>query len=301
MRSDIRSAEVRLGGQPFHVRLAGQEGRPLLLFLHGFPEFSGAWDEILPQLSSQYLCVAPDQRGYGKSWRPEGVENYRVSALVGDAAGLIAHFAPQGRAAAVIGHDWGASVAYALAIRLPELVDRLVILNGVHPAMFQLALARGGAQTEASQYITWLRREGSENVLAQDGYGKLLSLFGAGMNLDWLTPERRADYVEAWGGVAGLRAMVNWYRATPLLVPPPGQALADSALPRMDPAALQVIMPHLLLWGLRDTAFAEEARAGLSEYCDDLRVVDFPDADHWIVHQKPDEVVKEIQEFMCRS
>lgn len=255
----------------------------------------------MPDFASRYFCVAPDQRGYGRSWRPEGVGNYRVSALVGDAAGLIARFAPQGRAAAVIGHDWGASVAYALAIRLPELVDRLVILNGVHPAMFQRALARGGAQTEASQYITWLRREGSENLLAADDYAKLFTLFGAGMSLDWLTPERRAAYTEAWGGVAGLRAMVNWYRATPLLVPPVGAELPDEALPHMDPAALRVIMPHLLLWGQRDTAFADEARAGLSEFCDDLRVVDFPDADHWIVHQKPREVAQRIQDFLNLS
>lgn len=272
-----------------------------MLFLHGFPEYSGAWDEILPAFASRYFCVAPDQRGYGRSWRPEGVEHYRVSALVGDAAGLIARFAPQGRAAAVIGHDWGASIAYALAIRLSELVDRLVVLNGVHPAMFQRALARGAEQTAASQYITWLRREGSENLLAADDYAKLLKLFGTGMNLDWLTPERRAAYVEAWGGVDGLRAMVNWYRASPLLVPPAGERLPDDALPRMDPAALRVIMPHLLLWGQRDTAFADEARAGLAEYCDDLRVIDFPDADHWIVHQDPTGVVSAIQEFINNS
>lgn len=298
---EIRSAEVRLGGQTFHVRLAGEEGRPMLLFLHGFPEYSGAWEEILPPLSRRYLCVAPDQRGYGRSWRPEGVENYRVSALVGDAAGLIGRFAPEGRAAAVIGHDWGASVAYALAIRLPEIVDRLVILNGVHPALFQAALARGGAQAEASQYFHTLRREGSENYLSANGYEKLQNLFGAGMDMSWLTPERRADYVEAWGGPEGLRAMIDWYRATPIVVPEPGQALPPEALPKMDPAALRVHMPHLLLWGPGDRAFAPEAREGLDAYCDDLRVVEIEGCDHWIAHQAPERVCAEIEAFLAES
>lgn len=298
MPSRIRSANVRLDGHPFHVRLAGQEGNPLLLFLHGFPEYSGAWDEILPKLSARYLCVAPDQRGYGRSWRPEGVEQYRVSNLISDAAGLIARFAPEGRAAAVIGHDWGASVAYALAIRLPELLDRLIILNGVHPAAFQRALARGGAQAEASQYIPWLRREGSETLLAAEGYSKLMTMFGSRMDLSWLTPKRRENYETAWGGAEGLRAMINWYRASRLIVPPPGEALGSEALPQMDPATLRVLVPHLLIWGTGDCALLPESREGLAAYCDDLRLVEVPDADHWIAHQKPDLVVAEIEKFL---
>ena len=231
----LKKVDFNLGGKPFHALAAGTPGRPLLLFLHGFPEYSGAWEEVLPLLADRWYCVAPDQRGYGRSWRPEGIENYRVSALVADAAAMIARFAPEGRAAAVIGHDWGASVAYALAIRLPELIDRLVILNGVHPAVFQQVLAEGGAQTAASQYITWLRAERSEEVLAADGYARLLSLFGGDMDLGWLTPKRRADYEKAWGGAAGLRAMIDWYRASRIVVPEPGADTGRRRDPQLRP------------------------------------------------------------------
>ncbi|MFC2967266.1 alpha/beta fold hydrolase [Acidimangrovimonas pyrenivorans] len=294
----LKPVEFSLGGKPFHALTAGEPGKPLLLFLHGFPEYSGAWEEILPQLADRYYCVAPDQRGYGKSWKPEGIESYKVSALVADAAAMIHHFAPEGRAAALIGHDWGASVAYALAIRLPELIDRLVILNSVHPAVFQQVLARGGAQTAASQYITWLRAEGSEQVLAAENFAKLFELFSAEMDLSWMTPERRAAYAEAWGGVEGLKAMIHWYRASRITVPAPGERLAEDPLAGIDPAELRITMPHLLIWGPEDTAFVPEVRDGLADYCDDLRVREIPGTDHWLAHQRPEAVVEAIRGFL---
>lgn len=286
---------VEIGGQGFHVLTTGDRGNPTLLFLHGFPEFSGAWRDVMARLSDKFFCVAPDQRGYGQSWRPAGVEHYEMPHLVADAAAIIAHFG--GRVRAVIAHDWGASVAYALAIRLPHLMDRLIVMNGVHPVPFQVQLAAGGDQSKASQYIEWLREPGSEDRLAANNFDKLMDMFSKNMDLSWMTPALRRDYETAWGDAAGLGAMINWYRATPLKVAAPDQPIPAEQLPQFDHSRLRVTMPHLLIWGMGDTALRPETRDGLVAFCDDLTMVEVSGADHWIAHQKPDEVAHEIRAF----
>ncbi len=269
-----------------------------MLFLHGFPEYSGAWDEVLPRLADDWFCVAPDQRGYGSSWRPAGPEHYAMRALVSDAAGLIDRLG--GTASAVVGHDWGASVAYALAMRHPGKVQRLVCINGVHPLPFQKALAEGGRQTDASQYITWLRRPGSETALAADGFERLMRLFGEGMDLGWMTPQRQDAYRTAWRDAAGLGAMIDWYRASPLVVPRPGESVGPAGLPDWDPARMRIAMPHLLIWGLGDTAFVPELRHEVAAFCDGgFELEDVPGADHWVHHQAPGLVAGRIRRFMA--
>lgn len=202
---------------------------------------------------------------------------------------------PGGQVAAVVGHDWGASVAYGLAMRAPERMARLIIVNGVHPIPFQRELARGGAQTEASQYITWLRNPAADEVLAADDYARLLQAFSANMDMSWLAGDVLAQYKQAWSGPGTLRGMINWYRASPLVVPKPGEMAPD--LPDLPVDAMRIRPKHLLIWGEGDTALLPESRAGLDDLCDDLTVRTFPDADHWIIHQKPDEVAALIADF----
>jgi len=171
----------QINGNPFFIRHWGDEDAPKLLMLHGFPEYSGAWNDLAPLLAKRFHCIAPDQRGYGQSWRPAEVEQYKTSKLVSDMAALIGD-----DPVILLGHDWGASVAYALTIGRPDLVSKLIIMNGVHPAPFQRELAKGGAQTDASQYIHFLRREGSEDILAADDFDKLMGLFSAHMDMSGL-------------------------------------------------------------------------------------------------------------------
>lgn len=294
----MRAVAFEIEGRPYHALAAGEEGRPLLLLLHGFPEYSGAWAEVMPLLSRDFFCVAPDQRGYGRSWRPEGVEHYAMRHLVADAEAMIERFGA-GRAAAVVGHDWGASIAYALALRAPRRLARLIVLNGVHPLAFQEALAAGGAQAQASQYIHWLRAEGSERALAEHGFARLMTIFGAGMDVSWLTPERSLAYVRAWGDEAGLRAMIDWYRASSIVVPQPGEPLPAAALPAWDPARFRVTMPHLVIWGMGDTALLPELRLGAAPYCDAFEIEEVHGADHWIIHQAPDLVAERIARFLA--
>ncbi len=296
----MKSVDFEIAGRPFHALTAGDPARPLLLFLHGFPEYSGAWGDMLTRFAGDWYCVAPDQRGYGGSWRPPEVEHYAIAELAGDALAMIDRFGG-GRAAAVIGHDWGASVAYVLAMRAADKVDRLVVLNGVHPVPFQTALAKGGAQSRASQYILKLRAEGSEDRLAADGFALMLKLFSADMDLSWMIPEKRVQYEAAWRDAAGVCAMVNWYRASPIAVAAPGEPISNDDLPQWKPEYLRIAMPHLLIWGLNDTALLPECRDGLEDFCDHLEVEEVAGADHWIVHQRPDEVAARIRAFLAAT
>ncbi len=284
-----------IDGHPFHALTWGDPARPLLLLLHGFPEFSGAWEEVAPRLADGWFCVAPDQRGYARSWRPEGVERYAMRGLVADAEAMTLRFGG-GRAAGIVAHDWGASVAYALAIRAPERLARLVVVNGIHPIAFQEALAEGGAQAEASRYIPWLRREGSEAALVADGYRRLWSMFG---DLSArMTPERRRAYEAAWGGAEGLRSMVDWYRASPIQVPEPGHPIPPDALPSWDRERFRIRVPHLVIWGMQDAAFAPGMRLGARPYADAFELEEVEGADHWVIHQEPERVAARIGRFL---
>jgi pimeloyl-ACP methyl ester carboxylesterase len=289
--SEPRTETVLLNRQPFFVRHWGDESLPKLLLLHGFPEYGGAWGDLAPLLASRFHCIAPDQRGFGQSWAPQDVSDYAASKLVGDMAALIGE-AP----IYVLGHDWGAAVAYGLAMFQPELVKRLIIMNGVHPVPFQRALAAGGPQTAASQYIHYLRAEGSEEKLAEDGFAKLMTLFSANMDHGWSDADTVAAYRQEWSRPGRMRGMVNWYRASPLAVGTPGEVVVD--LPELPVEKLQVRCPHLLIWGADDTALLPEATEGLEDFAADLTRVEIAGADHWLHHQKPQEVAQAILDWL---
>lgn len=272
---------------PVFAQTWGDPALPRLLMLHGFPEYSGAWTELAEHLQTHFFCIAPDQRGYGRTGGPDDVADYATGALVKDMAAVIGD-----GPVTVLGHDWGAAVAYGLAMWEPERVDRLIILNGVHPVPFQRALAAGGAQSDASQYILRLRAEGSEEALAANDFDKLLKLFSAKMDLSWITEDHLKRYKTAWAG--RLKTMIHWYRASPLAVAAPGSPIDMPDLP-LD--RLIVRQPHLLLWGSGDTALLPEATEGLEAFAPNLtrRIID--GADHWIAHQKPQEVAEHILDW----
>ncbi len=281
-RTEIRT----LNGQPFFVRHWGDDSLPKLLMLHGFPEYGGAWAQLAPLLSKRFHCIAPDQRGFGQSWAPAEVSQYATSKLVADMAALIGD-AP----VHVLGHDWGAAVAYGLAMFRPELVEKLIIMNGVHPVPFQRALAKGGAQAEASQYIHYLRSAGAEERLAEDNFAKLSSLFSANMDHAWADAATAAAYRTEWGRPGRMRGMLNWYRASPLVVPKVGEV---AQMPDLPLDRLIVRCPHLLIWGANDTALLPEATEGLENFASDLTRVDIAGADHWLHHQQPEAVAEAI-------
>jgi pimeloyl-ACP methyl ester carboxylesterase len=293
----MRTDTLHVNGVDLFVRAVGNPAAPLVLFLHGFPEYSGAWDEVLPAFAGQFHAVAPDQRGYARSSKPEGVEAYRIKHLVRDVLALGDRLSP-GRPFALVGHDWGGSVAYATAIAAPARISRLAVINGVHPGPFQRALIEDDAQRRASSYIPYLRDPRAEERLSANTYEKLLAMLSRFGPQPWLTPEKRAAYLEAWSAPGALTGMLNWYRASPLLVPAPGEAVDPAKVVKLDPAQLRIRMPHLVIWGMDDRALPPSARAGLADYCDDLTVREIAGTDHWVVHQRTGEVIGHLSGFL---
>jgi pimeloyl-ACP methyl ester carboxylesterase len=293
----MRHETLLANGIELHLRALGEPGAPLLLFLHGFPEYSGAWDEVLPAFAGAFHAVAPDQRGYARSSKPEGIAAYRIKHLVRDVLALGDALSPD-RPFTLVAHDWGASVGYAAAIAAPRRIARLVVINGVHPGPFQRALVEDEAQRRASAYIHYLRDPKAEERLSANNFEKLFGMLSRFGPQPWLTPEKRARYLEAWAQPGALTGMLNWYRATPLVVPKPGETVDPATLPKLDPGQLRVRMPHLVIWGMDDQALLPVTRATLADYCDDLTVREIPGADHWVVHQKTAEVIGHIREFL---
>lgn len=293
----MKTEFINVNGQEIFVRLWGDESKPKLVLLHGFPEYGGAWAELASHLSDKYYCIAPDQRGFGQSSKPLSVESYRMSQLAQDIVGLMKHYSAD-EPVYLLGHDWGAAVAYFVAAMAPDLISKLIILNGVHPIPFQNELAKGGAQTLASQYIIWLKREGSDEELAKNGFEKLINLLCQNMDSDWFNDQKKQDYTTEWARENCLKTMVNWYRASPIKVPKMSVALETQVTIPIDPTQMRVSMPHLVVWGQNDTALLPSCRDGIYELADDVRVVELEGLDHWLHHQNPEQVAIEIDGFL---
>jgi pimeloyl-ACP methyl ester carboxylesterase len=285
-------------GITLSCRAAGRVGLPVLLFLHGFPEAAFVWDELMLHFSDRYRCIAPNLRGYERSSSPVEVEAYRVTHLVADMAALIDQQAG-GRVKAVIAHDWGGAVAWNLASQRPENAQRLVIVNSPHPALFLRELQRNPQQQSASSYMNFLCRPDAEALLAENDFARLWPFFtsmGAADSIHpgggWLTEELRQRYRAVWN--AGLRGGCNYYRAAPLRPPTAGD---DSVLRLQLPADFGTVrLPTLVVWGEGDVALPVSLVDGLEDYVPDLRLVRVPGATHWIVHERPQWLAREIEQ-----
>jgi len=286
----IRHERVDGSGVKLHCAVAGDASRPLMLFLHGFPEFWAAWRRPMEHFAARgWLCVAPDLRGYNLSDKPEDVEAYKAKHLMADVLALGAHYAG-GRKFVLVAHDWGGAVAWAVAIGRPEALERLVMINSPHPYAFWRELSNSAAQQKASEYMNVFRLPKAERVLSENGYRRLLAAF---MHL----PEAwRAELVEAWSRPGALTGGLNYYRASPLY-PPTADDLGAKKL-HFKPEDFVVRVPTLVLWGDRDTALLTSLLDDLERCVPDLKLVRVPDASHWIVHEKPERVCREIEAFV---
>jgi pimeloyl-ACP methyl ester carboxylesterase len=288
-------------GQPapwLDCRIAGpidQPDAPLLVFLHGFPEAAFAWDELLAHFGEHYRCVAPNLRGYIGSYSPADLKAYRAQHIGADVLGLIQALGSP--AAALIAHDWGGAIAWGLAAMAPQMMQRLVILNAPHPALFMQALRDDPAQQAASDYMNLLRQPGIESVLQADGFARMWDFFERFGGATWLTPALRERYREAWS--AGLTGPLNYYRASPLHPPTaPTDAVMHLTLPD---AMLHVGIPTTVIWGEADTALPPSLLDGLEAYVPHLHVTRLPQATHWLVHEEPAAVIHALQAALNRT
>lgn len=277
-------------------RAAGERGRPVLIFLHGFPEAAFIWDELLEHFAQPahggYRCVAPNLRGYENSSQPADVSAYRPKHLVQDIVALAQiEGAPL---ACLVAHDWGGAVAWNFANQHAALTRRLAIINSPHPGTFLRALQASPAQQQASQYMNFLARPDAEELLREDGYRRLWKFFTSWGGAPWLTEDLKARYREVWD--RSLTGGLNYYRASPLRpARPEDPAAASIALPR---EMLTVDIPTLVLWAMEDAALLPELVDGLEEYVPRLTLEKVPGASHWIIHEQPRFVAQRLEAFL---
>ena len=302
--SEIEHQTVPVNGIRLHCARRG--AGPLVLFLHGFPEYWEAWKDQLEWFGARgRLAAAPDLRGYNLSDKPADVAAYRMRHLVEDVRQLAAALTRE--RFVLVGHDWGGGVAWAFANAHPEALSHLVIVNSPHPYTFWRELTTSPAQQAASAYMLLLRDAKAERVLSEDGYRRLWSLaFGGGWDAgggDAGVTRRRADldrarYLEAWSKPGALTGALAWYRASPLY--PPSQQDPGAGRLTLRPEDFTIRVRTLVLWGERDAALLPGCLDGIEACVPDVLVKRVQDASHWIVHEQPDLVNAEIERFIAR-
>ncbi len=281
-------------GITLSCRATGERGRPVLLFLHGFPEAAFVWDATLEHFARPenggFRCVAPNLRGFEQSSQPLEVAAYRPKHLVQDIAALAQiEGAPL---ECLVAHDWGGAVAWNLANQLPQLTKRLAIINSPHPGTFWRELRTNPRQQAASAYMNFLIRPDAEALLRADDYRRLFGFFG---DAAWLTDDVRQQYRAVWD--ASLTGGCNYYRASPLRPPrPEDPGAAGLTLPR---EMLTVDIPTFVLWALEDVALSPELVEGLDAYVPRLTLEKVPGATHWIVHERPRFVAERLAAFLA--
>jgi epoxide hydrolase 4 len=290
----IRHEYVVVNGVRLHCAMSGDANKPLILFLHGFPEFWYAWKNQLEAFGGEFFAVAPDLRGFNLSDKPPDVESYRAKHLIADIGALAQHFGKE--KFILVAHDWGGAVAWTFAAAFPQRLSRLVIVNSPHPAIFQRDLTHNAAQQQASAYMNFFRLPKAESVLSENDFARLFVMNAGWGGKPWMTDADKQAYTEAWSQPGALTGGLNYYRASPLH--PPMEGDAGAAAVKFDPAQVTIKVPTLVIWGMGDTALLPCNLDGLDAYVPDLRVVRVLEATHWVVHEQPEFVNQTIRDFL---
>ena len=324
-------------GVTLSCRSVGARGRPVLMFLHGFPEAAFAWDDLLAHFAQPehggYRCVAPNLRGYEHSSSPVDPAAYHAKLLAQDIAALTAaECGPQGQLAALVAHDWGGALAWNLASARAELMQRLVIINSPHPQTFWRELRQSAEQQAASAYMNFLIRPDAEALLAERDFARLWPFFdlmgasgadamqGAAHALageavrpggdiaptlpdgaGWMTDALRAQYRAVWSG-DGSRPGAGLtgglnYYRTSPLRPP-REGDAAAAGVQLPADAFTVRVPTLVLWAMQDKALLPSLLDGLDRWVPHMTLRRIERATHWVVHEQPARVAREVGEWL---
>lgn len=278
LRDQVTHGFAQNGDVKLHYVTLG-EG-PLVLMIHGFPDFWYSWRNQMPELAKEYKVVAYDQRGYNESDKPEGQEHYDMALLVADAAAVVK--AVGAEKATVAGHDWGGVVAWSLAANMPELVEKVVILNLPHPECLTRELATNPEQQKNAAYARAFQVPGAEKMLS--------SVFLAGIAVPNDAAARPA-YIEAFDK-SDFTAMLNYYRQN---YPKEPYGQDDRPWPKIKAPVLQ-------LHGLKDTALHANGLNNTWEYVENTwTVVTVPEAGHWVHHDKPEVVTATMLDWLRRN
>jgi pimeloyl-ACP methyl ester carboxylesterase len=276
----------RVNGVTLHCIEAGPEDGPLVVLLHGFPEFWWGWrHQIGPLSEAGFRVVAPDQRGYNLSDKPEGRRAYDLDALAADVIGLIDALGRE--TCCLVGHDWGGLVAWWTAARYPDRIARLVAVNAPHPDIAGPYLRSHPRQMLRSLYVGFFQIPRlPEAMLSARDYRALKDSLLRSSRRGTFSDADLEHYEGAWSQPGALTSMLNWYRALPLKT---GRSSGDA-----------LAMPVLVIWGMRD-GFLESGLAEASlTLCENGRVRWFEKATHWVHLEEADAVAAELIAF-CRG
>lgn len=285
MNTDIRFDFRQAGDVTLHVAEAGPGSGPVVILLHGCPEFWFGWrHQIVALASAGYRVVAPDQRGYNLSDKPKGIAAYDLDRLVADILALADVYTAQ--QFALVGHDWGAAVAWSLAEHHADRVRRLAILNAPHPALWRHAMDEDPEQRKRSRYVRVFGIPVLPELFIRAGR---YSALAAAISESTKPPDgdEVARYREAWSRPGALTAMINWYRAI----------LRRRTYEPPKPGTIRP--PTRIIWGVEDRygsfALAEQSRA----LCGDGELIAIAGATHWVQHEEPERVNALLAEFLA--
>ncbi len=281
----MKEAYATVNGIKLHYVEEGSG--PLVILLHGFPEFWYGWRNQIPVLSKQYRVVAPDMRGYNLSDKPKKVSDYKVDILASDIAELIKVLGEE--KAIVVGHDWGAAVAWAVAALHPERVKKLGILNVPHPAEMKKALMGSNwAQIKRSWYIfffqlPWLPEQVVGN---KDFFPRTFQRMCSNKNA--VSTADIEEYRKAFAQPGAITAPINYYRAT-------FRSLGSQ------PHMPKIKAPVLMLWGEQDTALGKELTYNTAAYCEQPPTIFYePNSGHFVQHDNPSWVNEKLLAFFAQ-
>ena len=279
----------------------GPRDAPVLIFLHGFPESHRTWRHQIAHLSGRFRCIAPDQRGYRGSSKPQGAENYTPDKLIGDVF-LLADALGVERFT-IIGHDWGGAIAWGVAItgQMSGRVTRAVIANAPHPVIFPRLLYTNQQQRAASQYFRDFRDPANDALVERFGLGALLlKALGARAPSPLLEASERDAMLADWSDPEAAIAMLNWYRASPMEVLPPEAPYELPAGWQPFPLPKQTI-PTLVIWAMDDFALPPANLEGMDELIEDLTIVQVPGVGHFVQWEAPQAFNAALDAFLART
>lgn len=283
-------------GVTLNVAFAGPEDGPAVILLHGFPESHRTWREVAPRLEDRFRLIMPDQRGFAGSDQPQDVEDYKTDTLIGDIFALADTLGLE--SFALVGHDWGGAIAWPAALRGDPRLKRLAIVNAPHPVIFQKSVIEDADQRAASQYINAFRTPGFEKVIETMGFETFFEkTFARHADTSKMLESEKQQYLADWSQPGAMHAMLNWYRAGKMIVPPPGITvpLPDWVLK----AFPKVEVPTLVVWGMNDTALLPIQLQGLGELVEDLHIVRLPGVGHFAPWEAPDDVATALRDFLA--
>jgi epoxide hydrolase 4 len=275
--NELEERLIPVGEVQLHVGCRGSG--PTVVFLHGFPEYHYAWDKVMDELAGEYRLIAPDQRGFNLSDKPDAVEAYVLPELAEDILALLPIVSPE--PVLLVAHDWGGPVGWTVAHHPEAHLRGIIAANGPHPARFVELLENDPAQQQASSYMDFFRMEGSEDFLTPEVLSEDFA--------DLLSAEDLTKYQAAWSQPGAITGGLNWYRANALTV-----ASIEVVLEPLSPT---VQVPAVVMWGLDDDAVLASNAEGLEPWVPELRVETFSGVDHWIEHRIPDEIARVIREL----